>query len=48
LVGDTLVLILGSLAAGETFPSLERRKTMEASEELSILLSGWLCSQCRA
>jgi hypothetical protein len=33
---------------GEVSYSSERRKMMERVEELSILLSGWLCSRCRA
>ena len=35
------------LVAGEVSSSSERRKTMERVEELSVLLSGWLRSQCR-
>jgi hypothetical protein len=40
------MLILGCLAVGGAFPSLERRKTMGAMEELSVPLSGLLCSRC--
>jgi hypothetical protein len=36
------------LISGEVFSLSERRKMMEMVEELSVLLSGWLCSQCRA
>jgi hypothetical protein len=33
---------------GEVSYSSERRKMMERVEELSVLLSRWLCSRCRA
>jgi hypothetical protein len=44
----------GSLSAdprlvdGAVSSSSERRKMMERVEELSVHLSGWLCSWCRA